>query len=123
MIGNYCLNNQLDIVEVNEENEINFSTIKEGYHKLTSSPNLPKQLHLLVDARANGLKINVNEIPEIVHIAGKVVKYFEVCKEAILLKQPKDTALATLLSIGLQQLNYQFKVFSTREAAIDWLQQ
>ncbi|MDA3930692.1 MAG: hypothetical protein PF541_17225 [Prolixibacteraceae bacterium] len=121
MITNFAYKTNKGFIEVNERKNISVASIKEGFRLIKNNKSFPRKLNILIDARETKLDFDIKNVQEIVTESSEAVRSFKMFKEAIILNRPKDTALATLISLGIKQINYRLGVFSTREAAINWL--
>ena len=84
--------------------------------------NLPKKLLILTDATEAFFEFNESDIPDAIKIIERVVYKFEFIKEALVQNNPHVTALSMLYEIELAKFeNFEYKIFSTFEAANRWL--
>jgi len=110
------------IMEIQQTGIVNLDTIRLHYQEIMTVKMLPNHLKILIDCSKAQFDMDISEI---VKIAGYLKHAMTVCaqlSEAIVVNQPYETAVTTLYYDTHSGLpNYQFQVFSTREAAIEWL--
>ena len=61
------------------------------------------------------------DIPKIWEAVNACLENYDSIEEAILVQKPYETAMAVIFEDGAPTENYKFKIFSTRENALDWL--
>lgn len=121
MISQFIYQNSSDIIQVKERSEINLTSIRAGFRQIRSDHSLPRRLKVLIDARETCINVHPGNVGEIIDETVDGCTRFQQLKEAIVLSNPRDTAMAMLISTANRCYNYQLGVFSTLEAALDWL--
>jgi hypothetical protein len=115
-------NRETGIVETKYEGIVTFEDILKYVSKLRNPDRYPKRLLILTDA-VHGRFGFTREQDKI--LAGMVRQYaspFEVIKDAIIINDPRTTAYSLLYRRAASSIrNYEFEIFNTREAAIQWL--
>lgn len=79
--------------------------------------------HLKVIVFDNGTQINImqNDVALIEASKDKFVAQFTNVRQALVTQNPKMTALAYISIYANKNPNYKTSVFSTKEAALEWL--
>jgi hypothetical protein len=81
----------------------------------------PRKLKILTDSSKSNIILKPEDLPVIVEANNKSLKVYDYIIDAIVVENPKDTALVYLFGEISKQKNYYFKLFSTYEAAKTWL--
>ena len=82
----------------------------------------PRDLKILTDASNADMNISPNELHLIVEENMKSLEVYDSIVDAIVLSAPKETALSILYQEIAKNRKYRFQIFSTREAALKWLE-
>ncbi len=99
-------------------------TIKEIIDYITSIKNnkaYPRTLKVLTDARKSSMNFTISDLSLLVEENNKSLEKYDFIIDAIIIDSPKETALSILYKEFAEASNYKFNIFSTREAAIQWL--
>ena len=102
--------------------EVVLEEIKYHYQVLRYLEDVPKRLNVLIDCRRVKFKVDIDELKTTAREVELALSVYEGIREAILVEQPEQTVMAMMFqeySKGLE--NYCFNVFSTKEAAMEWL--
>ena len=83
--------------------------------------NLPKDLLALYDLRNVDMNLTVKDLIVLSELSIKVTAPFNSVKTSFLVENPKLTAYSILFTEELMPENTMRKVFSTEEAALNWL--
>jgi len=110
-----------DILTITFCDVINLDGIKNYLKEFDSLEYLPEKLLLLYDLSNADLQIAPGEIKEISEIANISTQAYTSTKTAFLVNDPKITAYTTLFSNFVSNSKTQRKIFSTKEAALNWL--
>jgi len=81
-----------------------------------------KLLKRLIDATKVNLKLSPGEMPLIAEANCKSIEKYDFVIDAVVLVGPVETALAMIYQELTKSVRYRLHVFSTREAAIRWLE-
>lgn len=78
--------------------------------------------HLFSDYRKAIIKLPESDIESIYEYFFKIKDVVDFKKQSIVIEEPTSTALSVLFMNQIQETtNFRIKIFSTEEAAIDWL--
>ena len=118
----YHYDHELNVLIMKSTGKINVEDIKGHYIKLPEWSVKIKNLLVLIDAEDTIMELTHEDIKQLFIPLVKAVKSFNTLQEAILVDKPAETAMATLFKIEFTNLDsYSFKIFSTKEAAMNWL--
>lgn len=116
-------NDELQVLEVIYEGDISADEILEHARFIAENKNLPRKLNILTDARNAHYKFKPKETRQILKFLKQSVKKYEFIKDAFIHKAPRETAYSMTIEFNQQHPNYEHKVFSTKQAALIWLQE
>jgi hypothetical protein len=114
-------NNEFLILEVEFIGEIHFTDLFEYGEMIRQDKDLPRDLKILTDATHAIYKLSPEEIALMLYDLKKQIKPYHSVKTAVIQDKPFETAISMLVDVDLNIPDYMHKVFSTREAAMDWL--
>ena len=117
----YHFNDDLQILEVIYKGDIK----SEDPFKLTKyirdDNKLPRKLKVLIDASNGNYNFDPASVGEFIKDINLTLKKYEFIKEAFIHSKPKETAYSILFASGQIESNYYHNIFSTKEAAFQWL--
>lgn len=99
-------------------------TLKEIVDYIIATKNnttYPRNLKILTDATRALMKLVPDDLKVIVSENNKSIEKYNYIIDAIVIDKPKETAISLLYQEMAKNSKYRFQVFSTREAAIEWL--
>jgi hypothetical protein len=116
------INRDTGIIETIFEGKITFEDIVDYITQLRNIEKFPKRLLILSDCVHGRFSFTSEEDQLIAGIVKQYAPAFEQIKDAIIVDDPRTTAYSVLYRNASAYIpNYQFEIFSTRQAAIDWL--
>lgn len=83
--------------------------------------NLPRRLKILSDSRKANLMVQPKDLSVIVEANLKSLACYDVIIDAMIPSNPRDTAMSILYLELSATEKYFFKIFSSSEAALNWL--
>ena len=92
------------------------------YRHLAKESNYPRKLKALCNTSATAHPVQPGDIGPMVEALKEACKKYQEIREAFIAENPHMTAITTLFSQKAASTNYRSRVFSTNEAAINWLQ-
>lgn len=122
MMAEYTYNSNLNVLEVKFIGDLDIKNVLEYYDFVRKDKSLPKNLKVLIDCSQVKFKIETTEVVYVKEAVWQTVKVSHPLREAIIVDQPYETVIATLfgnLSFDIEL--YNFAIFCTKEAALDWL--
>jgi hypothetical protein len=119
----YYYNKSTDIVYAELSGEITFDELLNHVSINEQTKEFPSNMKLLTDATNAKLHITPSELELIKNQLVLTLDELEYLKDAFVVINPKETAITTLYMRLAKIKNYEFKVFSTIEAAEYWLNQ
>ena len=118
----YSFNDELNILNVKVTDYVNVSDIINHYKYLFENNSFPEKLNVLIDSGNAVFEVKPDEIKKVLKPLLKSINKYDHLHEAILVNNPYKTAIASLFKKKyINFKNYKFNVFSTEEAALNWL--
>jgi len=115
-------NRDTGIVETVFTGIVTFEDVVEYIHRLGNGDKYPGRLLILTDSIKGRFELTSEEDQKIGEAVRKYASQFEQIKDAPIINDPRTTAYSVLYRNATSNIpNYQFEIFSTREAAIKWL--
>lgn len=117
----YSFNSEEQIMYARFSGVVTFDELLEHVSPKADRQNYPKYLKVLTNARSAKLDIKPTELRLIKNQLLETTKNFDKLIDAFVVEGPMETALS-MMYMELDKLsNYEFKVFSSLEAAMHWL--
>lgn len=101
--------------------DINLQEFVEYIRATKENDSYPRTLKILSDGTKGNMIISPDDLPTIVEENFQSIARYDYIIDAIVLDSPKATALSLLFQQLSENKKYRFQIFSTREAAISWL--
>ncbi len=118
---NLQFNEEQGILNITSEGNISAAMIVELYETIINNKEYPRNLKLLIITPLSDFKLSPKHMQDIVSAAQKAYTLYDSLKEALVADGPYNTMIATLYSERSIMPNFQANVFSTKEAALKWL--
>ena len=115
-------NNETGFLDSRFEGTVTTKQIVDYIDATKENTTYPRVLKILTDATKADMVFYHEELSLIVEANFKSLEQYEYIIDAIVLSSPKETALSLLYQELSKTNKYKFQVFSTREAAIEWLE-
>lgn len=119
IIGLY--DTDLNILVTEPKGDITAEVLIKYYNSLPKRRDIPRKLKVLVIGTDCRVLTEPKELDYIVDAVNESTSHFESIKEALILDGPYATVIGTLWSERIKSINYNAKVFSTKNAALQWL--
>ena len=81
----------------------------------------PRKLKIITDAKGADYNFAPDDLHKIVEANNRSMEQYDYIIDAIITDDSKTTAISMLYQEFSRVANYRFKVFSTKETAINWL--
>ena len=117
----YTFNNELNILETHFENDVYLHDVLDYINAISDSTHYPKTLKILTFAETSTFKFTVKDLETINLEKNKSLENYAFVMDAIIINSPETAALSVLYEALSQNEKYKFKVFSTKEYALNWL--
>ncbi len=119
----YFYNNETGILETTIKGEITINDLVEYISALNKDQSLPKKLKILTDASKGKLSEDAEpeDLYRIVEINNQSLRIRDFVYDAFIISESLETAMGQLYKEFSKADNYFFNVFSTKEAALKWL--
>lgn len=112
---------QTGILESIWEGDIYLNQIIEYIESVSTNKDFPRRLKIVSDSRRAKFIIQPVDISKIVDANLKSLANYEMIIDAMIPANPHETAMSVLYMELSATEKYFFKIFSTTEAAIEWL--
>lgn len=109
------------IMLVEFSGEIKVENVIEHINILFTEYELPIDLRVLEDARKATYDMTIDENDQILEQVSKYVNQFNTIASAFLQDKPYETAINLDYQYLVPFSNMKYKVFTTKEAALNWL--
>ncbi len=114
-------NHRTAILESKFEGELTVKELIACSITIKENASYPRFLKELIDSKDAIVNFSSNELSLLAEEHHKVVEKYDYIVTAILLDTPKETAFAMLFQNLIKNNKSKFQLFSTREAALSWL--
>ncbi len=114
-------NTDLGILEVRYTGRLGYTELKNFHDRLTHDQDIPRELRILTDARDGEYEITEKDVALVLEDIHLQMKSFTYIKAAYIHTKPRETAISLITGEKNTVPNYFHKVFSTQEAALNWL--
>lgn len=115
-------NQEKGILQTNYQGVIKLRDYLEDIKQVGLNNELPRNLKILTDATDARFEFGEDDIPRILEYKGQYAKNFEFIREALVQNDPYVTALSMIYQYDALYLeNFQYKIFSSFDAACHWL--
>ncbi len=118
---NLNYNSIKDRLDVNYSDTVTLDEIIDYIETVKNDKSLPRKLKIRTIANNIIMDFKTEDLPIIVKAVSKSVEIYDLMIDAFIVDKSKETAFSLLFSKISNRDNYKFKVFSTEEAAEQWL--
>jgi len=109
------------ILYSNFQDKVSLKDIVDYIRKTKENISYPRKLKILTDATDATMNFGPADLMKIVFENEQSLKNYEAITDAIVVDTPKVAALSVLYGDFAKNEKYNFKVFSTKESARNWL--
>ncbi|HEY9168485.1 MAG TPA: STAS/SEC14 domain-containing protein [Lutibacter sp.] len=120
-MGSAKYNHRTAILESKFEGNITIEELIESSLAIKENKSYPRFLKILIDFKKAFANFHSNDLTLLAEEYLKVIEKYDFIIMAIILDTPKETAFAMLFQSLIKDNTSKYQVFSTREAAISWL--
>jgi hypothetical protein len=114
-------NDELNVLQTKTGGELSVEEILRHYDEIRQNDSYPRDLKVLIDCRSTRLAVKLDDVTQIIEAARATIPKYERLREAILITAPYETVVATLFEQNARFKNYHFRLFNSRNAALQWL--
>ncbi|WP_147677227.1 DUF7793 family protein [Algibacter pacificus] len=118
----FIFNETLRIVETEFKGDISEEDILEYMDVFKDNKTYPRHLKTLVDMTQTKFSFSYRSLKTFNLAKTESLKHYHIVASAIIVNNPATAAIATLYQAIASNKKYKSKVFSTRSAAIRWLE-
>jgi len=106
---------------VKNNSDVKLEDLLNSSDYLINDKTLPRDLRIIEDARSSKVKFSFTDLNILIEKTHEVSIQYTRIRHAVIHDSPKNTALALLFQRKNTSKNYYLGVFSTEEAALNWL--
>lgn len=110
------------ILDSKFEGAVSVQEIVDYIDATRSNKTYPRVLKILTDATESVMNFPPNELPLIVEANFRSLEVYEYIIDPIVIDSPREIAVTMLYQELAKTNKYRFEIFSTREAAMSWLE-
>lgn len=114
-------NTESRLLETRFHGPITKEEVLEYVNSLRDAKDYPDNLKIITDATEANLEFSREELGEILTIVNDHPGLYDSIKDAMIMTSPKMTAFSMIVEMFTKNSPYHVKIFSTREAALEWL--
>lgn len=114
-------NNELSILETEFKGPISRKEIIDYLSSFNKKKCYPKILKTIIDATEASAKFSFADIQAFNKEKNKFVDNYDLLISAVIINNPSTAAIGTLYGAIASNHKYKYKVFSTHEAALFWI--
>jgi len=116
--------NQLTGILVSKfEGNINLKEILDYIISTKNNKTYPRHLKIITDASQAIFNFSFTDLQSIVIENEKSIEQYDSITDAIIVTDPNTTALSMLYQELEKNSKYEFSIFSTKRASLEWLSQ
>lgn len=109
------------LLEAKTKEIVYLEDMLKGLEYLQKDTSLPRIIRLLEDARNVHIAFELDDIATLHSKMNEVAIEFELIKHAVIHNISENTAYAMLIKHYKRTKNYLIEIFSSRDAALQWL--
>ncbi len=114
-------NSETGILESKFIGEVYLKEIIDYIISTKENNSYPRLLKIITDANHANFNFSINDLEEIIIENEKSLEKYDGIIDAIIVDNPKNTAISMFYKELKINDKYKFEIFSTKEAALDWL--
>ncbi|MCB4799049.1 hypothetical protein [Neotamlana laminarinivorans] len=114
-------NEEINILETEFTGEVDSVSILLYLNEFKTNTTLPRTLKTLVKAEKVKFKFSVKDLKDFNAVKNQSLKQYNNVASAVVISNPIGAALCTMYGALANNESYKYKVFSTQEAALLWL--
>ena len=116
-------NNKTGILESKFEGELKIQDALDYIKATKNNKTYPRDLKILTDTRQSDFNVSILDLQTITIENEKTLENYNSITEAIIVTDPNSTATSMFYKGLIRSKNFKFNLFSTKEAALEWLNQ
>jgi len=117
-----AFNSETGLLETKLYGSITKSEVIEYISTLRDPENdYPGRLKIITDATEAEMGFSREELGEVLKTVDDHPGMYDSVTDAMIMSNPRATALSMILELFTKKSPYRMKIFSTREAALEWL--
>ena len=117
----FSYDDELGILHTITGGDLSIDEILEHYQEIRQNNTYPRDLKVIIDCRSTRLAVKLDDISRLIEAAKNTIPKYTQLREAILITAPYETVVATLFEQNARFKNYNFRLFYSENAALQWL--
>lgn len=117
----HSFNKNTNILEVIYTGNITSQEIIELNRAIKNNKQYPRVLKIIADTKEAHFNFPIKDLDIIVEETIIALEFYTKMIDAIIIDNPKNTVLTVLYKNLFKTKNYEFEIFATKEAALNWL--
>ncbi len=114
-------NQQTGILVSKFEGHINLKEVLDYIISTKNNKTYPRHLKIITDASQAIFNFSFTDLQHIVVENEKSLEQYDSITDAIIVNDPINTALSILYQELEKNMKYEFSIFSTKKASLEWL--
>lgn len=114
-------NNELQILETEFNGDITAKAILDYLIAFKENNTYPRKLKSIIDTTRASIKFSYKDLKSFNEEKNKSLENYNIVFSAIIINSPSKAALGTLYGAMANNKKYTYKLFSTHEAALFWI--
>ena len=114
-------NSETGILESKFIGEVYLKEIIDYIISTKENNSYPRLLKIITDANQANFNFSINDLEEIIIENEKSLEKYDGIIDAIIVDNPKNTAISMFYKELKMNDKYKFEIFSTKKAALNWL--
>ncbi len=117
----FSYDEELGILHTITCGDLSIDEILRHYEEIRQNSTYPRDLKVIIDCRSTRLAVKLDDISRLIEAAKNTIPKYTQLREAILVTAPYETVVATLFEQNARFKNYNFRLFYSENAALQWL--
>ena len=117
----FSYDDELGILHTITGGDLSIDEILGHYQEIRQNNTYPRDLKVIIDCRTTRLAVKLDNVSHIIEAAKNTIPKYMRLREAILITAPYETVVATLFEQNARFKNYNFRLFYSENAALQWL--
>ncbi|GAA4235161.1 hypothetical protein GCM10022291_16330 [Postechiella marina] len=113
---------KLNILQTEFKNVVTSQEVLEYLKSFKDNTTYPRQLRTIVDATNASFSFSYKSLKQFNSARIESLKNYNIVVTAVVISNPATAAISTLYGAIARGKKYKYKVFSTRSAALKWIE-
>ncbi len=117
----WAFNEKEQVLEAVFSGTVSHHDIIDCMDKINKNNDYPRVLNILIDARNAMFNFSPDEVKTVATANFRMAPSYRRIRNAIVIDDPRETAFTMLYQNASKSRNYEVKIFTLKENALDWL--